>query len=64
MSSLLTMASRNRTEDIVEQVRDEWELLVVDEAKSGGKDLDKYPLWKEIKSQVDLLRKEISKDSR
>ena len=64
MSSLLAIASRNGKDDILEQVRDDWEMLVVDEAKSGDKDLERYPLWKEIKSQVELLRKEIAKESR
>lgn len=57
------------------RLSEQWELLdlddVDDDAKvrkekggdgGGKKDLDKYLLWREIRAQIEMLRKEMSKD--
>ena len=59
----------------MKRLSQQWELLELSDdepdltAKTGkdgkggdGKDLEKYILWREIKQQIDMLRKEMDKD--
>ncbi|ETN37632.1 uncharacterized protein HMPREF1541_07255 [Cyphellophora europaea CBS 101466] len=76
VSALLVIATRQREGtdsrgDEVKMLGEQWELLDLEEnekASDGGngddgddKDLDKYVLWREIKKQVETLRKEMDK---
>lgn len=73
VSALLEIAREKddgASEMEVERVREQWELLDLVEPAGKArvankeKDLDDYILWRKLKHQIELLRKEISKEKR
>ncbi|KPI43401.1 putative ATPase YjoB [Cyphellophora attinorum] len=72
----LDSGAENATRRAMKRMSEQWELLDLSDAddvdgtrkeKDGNddgesKDLDKYVLWREIKAQVEMLRKEMSKE--
>lgn len=58
-------AGRASSEDAVEEMRQEWEVLDIEDttpvkgAEKDGKDLDDYILWRKLKYEIEQLRKQI-----
>jgi SpoVK/Ycf46/Vps4 family AAA+-type ATPase len=55
----------NERDELLEEVLDKWEVLDLEGARvAKDKDLDDYVFWRKLKHQIEVLRKELSKEKR